>query len=309
MSNTDLRLYDYFVKLCEEKSFSRAAERLNISPSTLTHQIQKLEHQLGVRLVSRQTKSLVRLTDAGVRFYESAIGILHQTTQAELMVRKVARGEIGRVNLGYLVTTAWGGFTPTILAEFQRVKPGIEISIRGMATIGILNAIVGNEIDVGIMSPPDRYPPGLEAHTIYRHHLVLAVPANHRLAHGRQPIKCATLKDEAFVVATIESELGVRRLTDAVTELGGFVAKVARRAPEMTSILAYVAAGFGIAVVPHTVSAVKLRSVAFREFEGASQKPYPSVFVRRSNETSPATLAFIDFVHDLKLKTDQEGNP
>lgn len=307
MSNTDLRLYDYFVKLCEEKSFSRAAERLNISPSTLTHQIQKLERHLGVPLLSRRTKSIVRLTEAGARFYDSAVTILHQTTQAELVARKVARGEIGRVNLGYLVTTVWGGFTPTILADFHRVKPGIEINLRGMATIGILHALIRNELDVGIMSPPDRLPADLEAHVIYRHHLVLAVPANHRLARGTQPIKCATLKDEAFVVATIESELGIRRLTDGVTELGGFVAKVARRAPEMTSILAYVAAGFGIAVVPRSVSALKVPSVAFREFEGASQKLYPNVFVHRKNETSPATMAFIDFVRALEPKTDGKG--
>lgn len=62
MAQTELRLFRYFVTLCEEQNFARAAERLSITPPTLTHQIQKLEKDLNVRLLNRKTKMKLQLT-------------------------------------------------------------------------------------------------------------------------------------------------------------------------------------------------------------------------------------------------------
>ena len=94
MSSIELRLYRYFVAVAEERSFSRAAQLLDISPPTLTHQIQKLEKELNVRLLTRKTKTEVRLTQAGERLLESARDLLHQANEAELSARRAARGHL-----------------------------------------------------------------------------------------------------------------------------------------------------------------------------------------------------------------------
>src|SRR6516225_6880597 len=67
MSDIELRLFRYFVALAEERHFARAALRLKIMPPTLTHQIKKLESELGVKLALRKGNTLVTLTDAGQR--------------------------------------------------------------------------------------------------------------------------------------------------------------------------------------------------------------------------------------------------
>src|SRR5687767_9800239 len=101
MSKIETRLFEYFVATCEEENFARAAERLGITPPTLTHQIKKLEAQVGALLLIRSGKTKFRMTEAGRRFLEGARGVLHHAHEAEKTARSVARGEIGTVELGY----------------------------------------------------------------------------------------------------------------------------------------------------------------------------------------------------------------
>lgn len=302
MSNIELRLYRYFVTLSDEKNFSRAAARLNISPPTLTHQIQKLEKELDVRLLSRKTKQAVQLTQAGMRFYESARDLLDRAAVAELNARKEARGEVGRINLGYLLSASCCGLVQNALTEFNKERPGIEVTLNTMVSSSLIEGMTGSEIDVGFLSSTGRYPAGLEWHPVLHQPMILALFHQHPLARSKRPIKPAALKDEFFAVATIKSELGFRRLTDAVAELGGFVPKISRRAPEITTLLTYVAANQGIAVVPRSLSIMRLPNVVFRDFEGSDRKLFPIVFIHRSNEKSPATRAFIEFIRRYKPK-------
>lgn len=292
----ELRLFQSFVVLWEEKNFARAAQRLNVSPPTLTHLIQKLEREVGVQLLVRKGNMEIKLTEAGTRFLENARDVLHQVSKAALNARMAARGEVGRVNLGYLISAGLTGLVPEILSEFQRERPGIEINLRMAVSTVLIDGITRHEFDVGLTTSPMLYPPGLEGHTVYEQPLVLAIPRGHRLARGRQPIDPASLKDELFVVATVESDRGFQRLTDTVARLGNFGPRVARRAPEMTSILTYVSAGCGVGVIPQSVSVMKMPNVVYRPIAGAERQQFPIVFVYRTAEASPATRALIDFM-------------
>jgi DNA-binding transcriptional LysR family regulator len=297
----DLKLCQSFVALCEEKNFARAAERLKISPPTLTHQIQKLERLLGVQLLTRKTKKSVQLTEAGARFCVSARDVLNVAAEAELNARAASRGENGCIQVGYLVNASVSGLMQSLLADFYSHKPGINLELRTMVSADIINGIAEHRIDVGLVAQPTRYPPGLEGFVISEQPCVLAVHRHHRLAKGKQPVEPSFLSDEPFVVANVESEVGFKRLTDTVAELGRFVPKVSRRAPEMNSILTYVAAGFGIAVVPRSLTVVQMPNLVFREFVGAATRRFPLVFVYRSNDPSPTTRAFVEFMTRYRL--------
>lgn len=142
MANIELRLYQYFVALCEEQNFSRAAERLAISPPTLTHQIQKLERNLSVRLLNRKTKKKLQLTEAGVRFLESARDVLHRADEAEIAARKASRGEVGR--LGYMIATVFSGMVQRYVGDFQKapqantmapMRPGFDCTRSARMTV------------------------------------------------------------------------------------------------------------------------------------------------------------------------------
>src|ERR1700732_587455 len=117
MGDIETRLFRYFVVLAEEQRFSRAALRLKISPPTLTHQIKKLESQLGTKLVERKGNTHIELTEAGIRFLERARQILRQVEEAKVVALEAARGEIGHINVGFLPAVACGGLMQKFLSE------------------------------------------------------------------------------------------------------------------------------------------------------------------------------------------------
>jgi DNA-binding transcriptional LysR family regulator len=137
----ELRHLRYFEAAAEELHFSRAAERLNISAPTLTQQIQALEQDLGVMLF-RRTKRSVALTEAGRRFLDEARATLRQAEQATLMARQTARGEIGRIEIGYVTSASCLGLISTVLAEFRRANPYVDLQLHRMETVRQLNELI-----------------------------------------------------------------------------------------------------------------------------------------------------------------------
>src|ERR1700690_383239 len=108
----ELRHLRDFVAGPEKLHFSRAAEYLNISTPTLSHQIRALETMLGAQLLSRKTKSGVALTQTGKRFLEEARATLQQAERAQLVGRRAARGDIGSIAVGYILSASSLGLLP-----------------------------------------------------------------------------------------------------------------------------------------------------------------------------------------------------
>lgn len=104
----ELRHLRYFVTLAEQLHFARAAESLGIAPPTLTVQIQDIEQSLGTRLFTR-TKRSVLLTDAGAVFLAEAKAVLERFARAESVGRRAGRGEVGRIEIGYVGSAIYGG--------------------------------------------------------------------------------------------------------------------------------------------------------------------------------------------------------
>src|SRR5215470_7553235 len=127
MADVETRLFRYFAALAEERHFGRAAANLEISPPTLTHQIQKLEARLGAKLVERRGNTHVALTDAGKRFLERARNVLRETAEAVAVARQAARGEIGRIEVGFMTVVTLSGLVDKFIGGFQRANPGIEV--------------------------------------------------------------------------------------------------------------------------------------------------------------------------------------
>src|SRR5262249_10174088 len=148
---------------------------------TLTQQIQALERDLGVVLF-RRTRRSVALTEAGRRFLDEARKTLRQADQAALVARQTARGEIGRIQLGYVTSASGLGLTPMLLAEFRRLNPYVDLQVHRMETVRQLAALDHGQIDLGFLRPPTRYPVGLTGTLIWRQPFVVAMPKNHPLA-------------------------------------------------------------------------------------------------------------------------------
>ena len=119
----ELRHLRYFVAVAEKLHFSRAADELNISTRTLSNQIQALERMLGAQLLSRRKKSAVSLTQTGHRFLEEAHATLRQAENAELVGKRAARGDIGSIEIGYILSATALACCPKSSASFRRITP------------------------------------------------------------------------------------------------------------------------------------------------------------------------------------------
>jgi DNA-binding transcriptional LysR family regulator len=304
MDDIEIRLFRYFVALCEEKHFGRAAERLNKSQPTLSNQLQKLEKRLGTQLVKRKGKSAVEITKTGMRFLESARNVLHQVSEAELSALQAARGEIGRIEVGYMLSTAYCGLLQRFIGGFQKANPGIEITLHHRSTVGVIASVASNEMDAGFARHPKQYPMGVAGFSIYRHPLMLAVPGDHPLAKRTGPIDPKTISNELFVTTQVTFDMAFTRHVEVVSRIGGFTPRLAKRAEDLTSVLIYVSCGYGIAVVSEEMSNFRIPNVVYKRIAAASQPEIIIDFMYREKETAPACKALIEAMRPHALENN-----
>ena len=286
MADIETRLFRYFAVLAQEQHFSRAAHLLNITPPTLTHQIKKLERLVGARLVERKGNTHVALTQAGLRFFERAQHVLRQVEEAKIVAQQAQRGEVGRINIGFMATAVCSGILQRSLADFRRANPAIEINMRKLVPMDQIKAIMGKDLDAGFTRSPHKYPAGLEGFEIYRQPMVLALPAKHPLTR-RKTINPAALKEELFINTGPEIDVGFWGHAEAIA--GHFTPRVVRRDDDFMTVLTYVSMGYGIGVIPQTMTRMNIPNVVFRELAANTVPKSAIAFVYRRNDSSPQT--------------------
>ncbi len=286
----ELRHLRYFQAVAEELHFTRAAERLGISTPTLTQQVQVLERDLGVILL-RRTNRAVALTEAGRRFLDEARTTLRQAEHAMLVARSAGRGEIGRIEIGYVTSASCLGLIPTAIATFRKTNPLVNVQLHRIETVRQLSALAEGRIDLGFLRPPNRYPIGIVGSVVWRHPFILAMPSDHPLA-AEKAIRISALAGESFIASSVELEMGFGGQIQEIAAEGKFVPKVVGRAPDILTILTQVAAGFGVGFVPESFQRVRIPGVAYRPLAGPPRYALLAI-ARRRDDTAPAVKAFL----------------
>ena len=170
----ELRHLRYFLAVAEELHFHRAATRLHISQPPLSQQIRALERELGVTLLERNRRR-VALTAAGEGFRDDTRAILAAVERASERARNVARGSLGTLSIGFVGSAMFSPTLPDILREFRAGRPDVDLVLRELPTLSQLQALVGGELDVGVIRGPvaaSAIDPQLELMTIQRERLV-----------------------------------------------------------------------------------------------------------------------------------------
>jgi DNA-binding transcriptional LysR family regulator len=303
MSDIETRLFRYFVALAEEQHFARAAERLGISPPTLTSAIQTLESQLGARLAQRKGNTGVALTETGRQFFTQAQRVLRQVEEATVTARQAARGEVGRIELGFM--TSVSGLLQTWIDEFRWANPAIDIAMHRLGPIAQIAGMMRMELDAGFTRTPHKYPAGFKGFEVYRQRLVLALPGEHPLAR-RQDVSPAMLRDETFVNTTSEIDVGFYDDTKVVAAIGNFKPRVSTRG-NCSAILTYVGLGYGIAVVPQHKKTTNVPNVVFRDIAGNPIPEFSIAFVYRHDPSSPSAKRLIQHMRRHALPPHRPG--
>jgi DNA-binding transcriptional LysR family regulator len=282
----ELRHLRYFVAVAEELHFARAAELLGIAPPTLTIQIQEIERTLSARLLTR-TKRSVALTSAGVVFLAEARNVLAQFAKAESVGRRAGRGEIGRIEVGYVGSAAYAGVLQQQTSLFRRSWPGVDINARECPMEDLPRLVDEGQIDIGFVRLPMTLPRALRKHILVRDRFCVAFPADHPQAAATGSVSPRNLAASAFI--TPEQQAGTRE----VARRGKFAPNIISAPGSLLAVLTQVSLGSGISVVPSVLTTVvQMPNVIFRPLTG---EPIPSdvAAIFRANEASPTVKKLI----------------
>ncbi|WP_298678931.1 LysR family transcriptional regulator [uncultured Lentibacter sp.] len=231
----------------EEGGIGRAAERLNITQSALSHQIKGIEEQAGVELFVRRTKPM-KLSAAGLRLLRVAERILPEMAALEAEFMGLRQGSAGRLHIAIECHACFEWLFP-VLEQFRAPWPEVDVDIRPGLAFEALPALMREEVDVVISSDPEKLK-GIRFVPLFDYAPVFVAPAKHSLA-AKPYVEAEDFRNETLITYPVE-----RARLDIFSELLG-PAKVEPRAVrqvELTAvILMLVAAGRGVSVLPDWV--------------------------------------------------------
>jgi DNA-binding transcriptional LysR family regulator len=188
MADLDLRLVRYFIAVAEHQNIGRAAAELRVAQPSLSRQIQRLEEQLGVRLLDR-TSHGSRLTEAGRVFLAEAADLVEAARHAVTTTR--AATSPGKLTVGY----APGFIITPAVRDLRERHPGAEIHTRYL-TWEDARSLPQYRVDAIVGWYPFPFPTdGARVTVLYEDPRVLVVPVFHRLA-GRASVTVADFADE-----------------------------------------------------------------------------------------------------------------
>ncbi|MGW5443323.1 LysR family transcriptional regulator [Streptomyces asiaticus] len=282
----ELQQMRYVVAVAETNSFTRAAERCLVVQSALSHQIARLEKELGARLFER-TSRRVRLTPAGAAFLPAARQCLDAAERAAAEVA-AAVGEVrGRLAVG-LIPTVTAVDIPGALRDFRERYPRVRISLRVGASDELVEQVEEGALDVAFLGlPTTARPRGVAAHELARDRLVAVVAPDHPLA-GESQVDLRRLSSEVFV--DLPAGTAGRAQSDLAFEAAGLTRDVAFEVTSADFIARLVGPGLGVAMLP-TAYAPQLAGVVTIEVADAPARVEYVIWSRFSR--TPAATAFL----------------
>ncbi|MEW9553945.1 LysR family transcriptional regulator [Nonomuraea sp. NPDC050783] len=244
----ELRQLEYFVAVAEERSFTRAAERVHISQSGVSAQIRQLERELGAELFDRSARTAT-LTVAG----KAALGHARAALAAAAAVGQ-AVGEVtalirGRLTVGMVIGCT---ITPLFdaLAAFHAAHPGVEITLLEDGSDRLMEQVRAGALDLALVGAASA-PEGLRARTIVSDRLVAMVPPGHPLA-ARDRITLRDLGEHPIVC--MPPGTGLRAVLDGACAARGVRPVIALQASAADAVADLAARGLGVAILGRSMA-------------------------------------------------------
>jgi DNA-binding transcriptional LysR family regulator len=292
----DTRQLAAFCAVVERKSFSQAAERLGVTQPAVSLQVRSLEKRVGRKLLDRSGRR-VEPTEAGLAFYRGAQRMLQLEEQLVEELEAEAGGELAGT-LGVGASTGPGStVVPVHLCEFQRVNPGVAVSLAISDTQTVVDRVAERELELGVVGAARRHR-GVVFEPFFRDEVVLAVPPGHRFAGRtvgldelrREPL--IVMQEGAGVRQVIEDELraaGTRLRDLEPLELG-----------LQESVKAAVTAGYGVTFISRTAIEADLAAGTLAAARLRGLDPARQISLVRSAGRSPtrAAEAFLAFARE-----------
>jgi DNA-binding transcriptional LysR family regulator len=293
----DLKHLRYFVAVAEELHFTRAAARLHMSQPPLSQVINRLEDDLGFKLLER-TKRKVTLTEAGNILLQEGRAILARTELALQRAKRAVHGDIGHLKVAFV---PWADFT-TVFSDMFRIYgqkyPDVMVDFHSMSAPSAVAALNEGRIDVAFLavSTLTEPPRGFNHEVVLTDSIKVALPERHPLANRRLvPLK--ELAIEPQIVVAHDRHLSFHQLADLLFRRAGLSMQARHIIDHPQTTLALVAAGAGVSLVPASYENVPRPGVVYKPIK-------PTVKVRliaawKPDDRTAVLRAFLDTLRQV----------
>jgi len=292
----DLKQIRAFISVANSLNFTKAAQELYMTQSSVSKLIKSLEDELGTPLFYRNPKT--ELTEIGKSIYKKGINIISLMDSIPLEVENYYELSKGEIKIGIPPLTG-SSFFPKIIGEFNSRYPNVEIQLFESGSKQIEHKLEGGELDIGIMVPDPIMNHIYDSIDFVRSPLLVVVNKNNNLAH-KKIIKFEELKNEKFVLFQEDF-----RLYDNIIErckLNNFEPYIICKSSQREFIAEMVASDVGIAFLPEiTCMETKKKNIVFIPLEEPSIYLELSITWRKDRYLSHASKEWIKFAAD-KLK-------
>ena len=294
-----------FREVAEALSFTRAAQKLNMTQSAVSHQIKALETELGEPLFIRAKRG-VRLSDAGQLALSYAERILEEADALRERIRGDDHEPRGRVRAA-AATQAFVHLFARLFESFMRDHDRVELSFRTtVSTEQTVADILNGAADVGFASLPV-YSPALQVTELFEDELGVVVGARHRLAKGRET-SIVEMRRERFIL--FEQGASIRRATDAFFKRVDLSPDLALESNDTYFIKLMVEHGLGISVMPSWAvrEEVEADRLAWLRVSGHRLTRAVAIIALGRFQPSP-TRAFIEYILEHRERLQEAARP
>lgn len=299
----EIHQLQYVVEVAKQGSFTRAADEICVSQSTLSHQIAKLEDELGVKLFTRQARS-VSLTQAGEDFIKHVKASLNNLEFAKQSIEAYIGLLKGTLKIGLVASLGSIDFAG-IIENFYREHAGINFQITQAGTYSLLEQLHAGILDVAfIVLPETSEYEDISFHQLAYDDYVLVVPAGHPAAKN-QSIDLASVAKENFIFHPASDRM--HHICMKACETAGFKPNIVCVSNHSPTSLSLISAGMGIGFFPREKVAEKNDRIAILKLKTPIQKNIGLAIAKQASP-APAVKAFhrfvLKWVADLGLKKD-----
>ncbi|MEG6522337.1 LysR family transcriptional regulator [Desulfotomaculum sp. 1211_IL3151] len=240
----NLNHFRVFYTVAKNLSYSRAAEELYTSQSSVSIQIKKLEESLGIELFEQMGKKIY-LTEAGAAFFACAERVFGLITEARQTIDEIKGYSKGRVFIG-ASTTPGIYLVPKIIGEFKKYYPGVIPKLQIANSKSVEEMVSKNRLDFGIIGEETTYPGDIHIEPWLKDELLLIFPKGHPLAELSE-IKLKNLADFDFILR--EPGSSTRMIVENSLLVKGFNVKIAMELNNTEAVKQAVSSGLGISIV------------------------------------------------------------
>ncbi|MDE1171253.1 MAG: hydrogen peroxide-inducible genes activator [Verrucomicrobium sp.] len=293
----ELQQLRYFVAVADQRGFTRAARLCHITQPTLSHQIKKLEEEMGEPLFQRRRKG-ASLTPLGESVYRHAQEILRGVDSVRHAASSFSQGVQGRLKIGVIPTIA-PYLMPDLLRRAQKRHPGLQLEMTEEPSGNLLAALRSGALDLAILSPPA---PGdqVELLDLFEDEFLLALPVGHRLARTRA-LSLDALREAPMIL--MNDVHCLRGQAISFCQRSGFVPNVSIQSSQLDTVVALVEGGQGVSLVPALArKAFRHRKVLLRSLQPDRISRRISLAWSRQMAPSRAFSAFVELCRAGKPK-------